>query len=57
MEKISNHELIIGLMRYLKELDTKIDENGLPNAEFIEELENDAYEFEYINRKLFNNLL
>ena len=58
METMSDYELIVGLMSYLKQLDTRLDEkSGLPDDEFIDILKNDSYEFEYLNRKLFNDLL
>lgn len=55
---ISDRDLIISLMLYLKELDKRIDkESGLPNDNFVELLKKDPYEFAYLNRKLFNDLL
>lgn len=54
---MSDYELIIGLMLYLKELDKRLNNEGLPDEEFVDILKNDHYEFEYLNRKLFNNLL
>lgn len=54
---MSDYELIIGLMLYLKELDNRLNAEGMPDEEFVDILKNDAYEFNYLNKKLFNELL